>query len=279
MYLTREEDNDLSARTSERKRSDLYNRAKYINTIKPNMYISIHLNATTSSSWKGLQVFYNKNNEENKVIAETITNNLKNNINNIREVKEENKYYMYKYIKYPGVLIEAGFISNPDENYLLRQEEYQNKLIILIADAIEKYYQKSQKYFSKNQKKYILIIGDGMQKIYLIYDEYNPPVECDYGFIKEMIYLGFLYPLKKRNYKMFYIMLLTEVAVSSLIMAFIPFKVGIITCILMLLLTNILFAGNYNMIVIEELLKEGYIPMDHNSSELLIKKGIYFKLQ
>ena len=142
VYLTREEDNDLSARTSERKRSDLYNRAKYINTIKPNMYISIHLNATTSSSWKGLQVFYNKNNEENKVIAETITNNLKNNINNIREVKEENKYYMYKYIKYPGVLIEAGFISNPDENYLLRQEEYQNKLIILIADAIEKYYQK-----------------------------------------------------------------------------------------------------------------------------------------
>ena len=112
VYLTREEDNDLSARTSERK------------------------------SWKGLQVFYNKNNEENKVIAETITNNLKNNINNIREVKEENKYYMYKYIKYPGVLIEAGFISNPDENYLLRQEEYQNKLITLIADAIEKYYQK-----------------------------------------------------------------------------------------------------------------------------------------
>ena len=32
--------------------------------------------------------------------------------------------------------------SNPDENYLLRQEEYQNKLITLIADAIEKYYQK-----------------------------------------------------------------------------------------------------------------------------------------
>lgn len=118
-----------------------------------------------------------------------------------------------------------------------------------------------------------------MQKIYLKYDEYTPPVECDYGFIKEMIYLGFLYPIKKKNYTMFYIMLLTEVAVSSLIMAFIPFKVGIITCILMLLLTNTLFAANYNMIVIEKLLKEGYIPMDYNSSELLIKKGIYFKLQ
>ena len=142
VYLTREEDNDLSVRTAERKRSDLYNRAKYINTIKPNMYISIHLNSSTSPSWKGLQVFYNQNNKENKLLAEAITNTLKDKINNIREIKEENNYYMYKNIKYPGVLIEAGFISNPDENYLLRQEEYQNKLITLIAEAIEKYYQK-----------------------------------------------------------------------------------------------------------------------------------------
>lgn len=118
-----------------------------------------------------------------------------------------------------------------------------------------------------------------MQKIYLKYDEYTPPVECDYGFIKEMIYLGFLYPLKKKNYKMFYIILITEVAVSTLIMCFIPFNIGIIICILTLLLINILFAANYNMMVIEDLLKKGYVPLDHNSSELLIKKGIYFKLQ
>lgn len=118
-----------------------------------------------------------------------------------------------------------------------------------------------------------------MQKIYLKYDEYTPPVECDYGFIKEMIYLGFLYPLKKQNYKMFYIMLMTEVATSTLIMCFIPFSIGIIICILILLLTNTLFAANYNMIVIEDLLKKGYVPLDYNSSDLLIKKGIYFKLQ
>ena len=118
-----------------------------------------------------------------------------------------------------------------------------------------------------------------MQKIYLKYDEYTPPVECEFGFIKEMIYLGFLYPLKKQNYKMFYIMLMTEVAVSILIMSFIPFYIGLIICIIMLFLINALFASNYNMIIIEELLKKGYVPLDHYSSELLIKKGIYFKLQ
>lgn len=118
-----------------------------------------------------------------------------------------------------------------------------------------------------------------MQKIYLKYDEYTPPVECDYGFIKEMIYLGFLYPIKKKNYKMFYIMLMTEVAVSVLIMCTIPFKLGIIICLAMLFIINTLFAANYNMIVIEKLLKAGYVPLDYTSSDILIKKGIYFKLQ
>jgi len=118
-----------------------------------------------------------------------------------------------------------------------------------------------------------------MQKIYLKYDEYTAPVECDFGFIKEMIYLGFFYPLKKRNYKMFYIMLMTQVSVSTLIMCCIQFNIGIIICLLMLLLINVLFAGNYNMIVIEELLKKGYVPLDYHSSDLLIKNGIYFKLK
>lgn len=118
-----------------------------------------------------------------------------------------------------------------------------------------------------------------MQKIYLKYDEYTPPVECDYGFIFKMMYLGFLYPLTKRNYQMFYIMLMTEVSVSVLIMLFIPFKIGISICIAMIFIINTLFAFNYNMIVIESYLKKGYVPLDYNSSDLLIKKGIYFKLQ
>ena len=60
---------------------------------------------------------------------------------NVREKKEDNSYYMYKYIKSPGVLIEAGFISNPNENYMLRQSWYQNKLVNLIANSIELYFQ------------------------------------------------------------------------------------------------------------------------------------------
>ena len=142
VYLTREDDKDLSTTTVNRKRSDLYNRAKYINKISPNMYISIHLNSVTNASWRGLQVFYTTKNEENKLIAETITNHLKESISNVREIKKDNTYYMYKHITSPGVLIEAGFISNPNDSYLLRNKEYQDKLISSISDSIEIYLQK-----------------------------------------------------------------------------------------------------------------------------------------
>ena len=141
VYLTREDDSDLSTTTVNRKRNDLYNRAKYINKISPDMYISIHLNSTTSPAWKGLQVFYTNQNKENKNIALTTTNYLKQNLSNVRNIKEDSSYYMYKHIKSPGILIEAGFISNPNDNYLLRQEWYQNKLITLVADSIEIYFQ------------------------------------------------------------------------------------------------------------------------------------------
>ena len=105
------------------------------------MYISVHLNSVTNSSWRGLQVFYTTKNKENKLIAETITNHLKENISNVREIKKDNTYYMYKHIISPGVLIEAGFISNPNDSYLLQNKEYQDKLISLISDSIEIYFQ------------------------------------------------------------------------------------------------------------------------------------------
>ena len=142
VYLTREDDNDLSTTTINRKRSDLYRRAEYINKISPDIYISLHLNSSPSPSWRGLQIFYTNNNKENKEIALSLTNYLKEKLSNTREAKKDSTYYMYKHIKSPGVLIEAGFISNPSDNYLLRDEKYQNKLITLIADSIENYYQR-----------------------------------------------------------------------------------------------------------------------------------------
>lgn len=142
VYLTRETDIDLSTTTQNKKRSDLSNRAKLINESNSDMYISIHLNYISNSKWQGLQIFYNSKNEENENIANDLTSYLKETSSNIRESKKENIYYMYKQITVPGVLIELGFLSNPNDRYRLTREEYQDKLAISIADAIEKYFLK-----------------------------------------------------------------------------------------------------------------------------------------
>ena len=120
-----------------------------------------------------------------------------------------------------------------------------------------------------------------MEKIYLKYDDVRPCVECDYGFAKEIIYLGFLYPYKKGDMRFFFIMLALQLSVCVLLIILFPVPVlfKLLLCVIMIFIINILFASNYNLLVIERLLNEGYYPMDYNSSDKLIKKGIYFKLQ
>ena len=144
VYLTRETDKDLSTTTVNRKRNDLTNRAKLINNTNPDMYISIHLNYISNSKWQGLQIFYNNKNKENENIANKLTTYLKEYTSNIRDPKQENIYYMYKQIKVPGVLIELGFLSNPNDRYRLTREEYQDKLAQNISNSIEKYFKEQQ---------------------------------------------------------------------------------------------------------------------------------------
>ena len=79
-------------------------------------------------------------NNENEQIAVKLTKYLKEKASNIREPKYNNTYYMYKNITSPGILIELGFLSNPDDRYRLTHEEYQDKMISNLTYSIEKYF-------------------------------------------------------------------------------------------------------------------------------------------
>ena len=43
-----------------------------------------------------------------------------------------------------------------------------------------------------------------MEKVYLKSDDVRPCVECDYGFTKEILYMGFMYPFKKGDMRFFW---------------------------------------------------------------------------
>jgi len=137
VYLTRDGDYDLSTPNAYlRKRSDLGNRASMINSSNVDIYLSLHLNSSENSSWKGAQAFYDDINEKNKFIAETFQEYFNKYLNSKRSVKEISNLYMYKRITKPGLLLELGFISNPNERYLLNQENYQEKIVNILSECL-----------------------------------------------------------------------------------------------------------------------------------------------
>ena len=138
VYLTRDGDYDLSnPKARLRKRSDLSNRASLIDKSNADLYLSIHLNSSTSTAWKGAQVFYDDINKNNKDFALIFQKNFNSNLGSKREEKEIKKLYMYKNIKnVPGLLLEVGFISNANERQLLNKEWYQNKIVKVITKSV-----------------------------------------------------------------------------------------------------------------------------------------------
>ena len=140
VYLTRYGDYDLSNTTYQRKKSDLNNRVKIINDSKADMYISIHLNSISSSTWSGAQVFYDDVNKNNKELANIMQKQLKEDLKTTREIKEISNMLMNRKITIPGILIEAGFLTNPNERYLLRKSSYQDKIAEVVRKSVVRYF-------------------------------------------------------------------------------------------------------------------------------------------
>lgn len=140
VYLTRYEDYDLSLPNARNhKRSDLNQRIKLINESNCDLFLSIHLNADSSESWYGAQVFYDDVNTENKYLADFLQKEFSSSLKSNRKVKQINDLYLYRKVERPGVLVEVGFLSNANERYLLRQDSYQTKIVDAIANGTINY--------------------------------------------------------------------------------------------------------------------------------------------
>lgn len=141
VYLTRTGDYDLSVNnTINRKRSDLSRRANIINRSLCDLYLSIHLNAEVSSTWRGAQVFYDDINEKNELLAKIIQKVLKEDLKTNRKYKQITDKYLHKRVERPGILIEVGFISNDNDRYLLRQKSYQQKVSNAVTRGVIEYF-------------------------------------------------------------------------------------------------------------------------------------------
>lgn len=142
VIMTREDDTALCKNTDrDMKRTDLKNRVKIINTSDAVFALSIHQNSFTQESSWGAQVFYYRNSEEGRVLAEVLQDRIKKTMNdgNHRLAKANGTYYMLKYSTCPLVIVECGFLSNRSEADLLCQDEYQDRIAWAIHLGVMEY--------------------------------------------------------------------------------------------------------------------------------------------
>lgn len=119
---------------AQKKISDLKERVRIVNSTENGILVSIHQNFFPDCRYSGAQVFYNDF-PDAKEIANRMQNSLVKELNpgSNRQCKPSTGVYLMEHITSPGLLVECGFLSNPEEESKLRSEEYQKKLCCVIA--------------------------------------------------------------------------------------------------------------------------------------------------
>lgn len=144
VIMTREHDQMLTIDNSHlsKKTQDLKARTNIANSHMNGILISIHMNQFPNESVSGLQVWYSANSRLSEILAQNIQNNVSKTLqtkNNRQIKKDDNSIYILKNAKIPAVLVECGFLSNPEEIKLLTNTKYQQELSKCIADGILNY--------------------------------------------------------------------------------------------------------------------------------------------
>lgn len=139
--MTRTEDMALcSGNESSKKLTDMKNRVAFIEKADPVLAVSIHQNSFSAGT-KGAQVFYYTGSEEGKKMANIIQSSIRDAVgdDNHRVEKANDSYYMLRKVSCPLVIVECGFLSNPEEEALLCDQKYQEKMARGICEGIENF--------------------------------------------------------------------------------------------------------------------------------------------
>ena len=146
-YMTRVDDTNTAdpnrGKGVSQKMSDLKMRKKNIDDYKADIFISIHMNRFSQSQYKGLQVFYDDNIDESKLLGESIQNSVRGILKdgNTRKAKATgDKIYVLKGNEIPSVLVECGFLSNKEEAKNLKNPDYQRMIAWGIFCGISQYF-------------------------------------------------------------------------------------------------------------------------------------------
>ena len=144
--VTRETDRSIHDQGIEgianQKSSDMDNRLALFNKYDNAVCISIHQNQFTDPKYSGAQMFYSDSNNSNEQLAGILQKKFAEYLQpeNTREIKLCGKeLFLCYYSDNPTVMVECGFLSNPEEAELLKTEEYQRKVAFTIFSGLNEF--------------------------------------------------------------------------------------------------------------------------------------------
>ena len=144
-------DSDAST-IREKKVSDLHNRVRIIESLDDPIVISIHQNTFSDKKYRGAQVFY-ANGELSLPLARIAQDVLRSALdtgNTRKPTAVPKTVYLMNHISCKAILVECGFLSNPEEDALLQSSDYQIKLAASLTCAYIQYQQITQEGESVN---------------------------------------------------------------------------------------------------------------------------------
>jgi len=127
--------------TRERKRYDQRRRIEIINSVDNAVLVSIHLNKFTTSGPRGPQALYSKQSESEE-FAEIAQKNLLAMVypeSSRKPARIPESVYLFSKVVCPGIIVECGFLSNPEDEKLLVSPVHQLKIAAAILASYAQY--------------------------------------------------------------------------------------------------------------------------------------------
>ncbi len=123
------------------KLNDMDNRLEIIKSYPDSIFLCVHQNNFTDPAYFGAQMFYNNNNPDNRTLAQIMQSKFTElQPKNDREIKlSGDELFLLKSNPNPSLMIECGFLSNPEEEAKLATWEYQQKVAFTIYGGVMEY--------------------------------------------------------------------------------------------------------------------------------------------
>lgn len=136
VVMTREADRDVFA-PGDSARDELQARDDIANSKGARLLISIHVNSYVNSGPHGVTTYYFK--ATDLALAQAVNRRIASELGIKSNGVIKDKLYVINHADMPATLVEAAFISNPDDLALLQSSSWRQKMAQAIADGIVDY--------------------------------------------------------------------------------------------------------------------------------------------